>query len=87
MLIKSQLEVCLHTGCSVYFHPGDLPDPPFRFFMGLAGSKTTTQRPGRAHSVNPQIFFSQELCLHLLESCGFVIIWVVEYHLLPTTVL
>ena len=32
MLIKSRLEVCLHTGRST---PADMPDPPFRFFEGL----------------------------------------------------
>jgi len=35
MLIKSQLEVHLHTVRSVHFHPSNLPDPPFRFFEGL----------------------------------------------------
>ena len=35
MLIKSQSEVCLHTGCSVHFHPSRFTRPFFRFFEGL----------------------------------------------------
>ena len=37
MLIKSQLEVRLHTGrtCMYTSTPSHLPDPPFRFLEGL----------------------------------------------------
>ena len=35
MLIKSQLEVRLHTGRSVHFHPSRCARPSFGFFEGL----------------------------------------------------
>ena len=35
MLIKSQLEVRLHTGRSVHFHPSRFTRPSIRFFEGL----------------------------------------------------
>ena len=44
MLIKSQMEVCLHTGCSVYFHPSPFTSPSFlTFYSGSEARAECTQ--------------------------------------------
>ena len=57
MLIKSQLEVHLHTGCSVHFHPGRCARPSFSIFRG-SGSETTEVGGPPAIYFGPRAIFS-----------------------------
>ena len=43
MLIKSQLDVYLHTGCSVHFHPSPFTRHSFLVFQGSGGGAWVVQ--------------------------------------------